>query len=82
MAARNSACVLRGTGLEDAIHVADQIRLAVEGRKLVKKSTGDVLGTITISIGVAAVAPTKTPKWRCAAPTPAFTAPSRMAAIW
>ena len=33
--------------------VADQIRLAVQGRKLVKKSTGDVLGTITISIGVA-----------------------------
>jgi diguanylate cyclase len=45
--------ILRGTNLSDAIHVADQIRLAVQGRKLVKKSTGDVLGTITISIGVA-----------------------------
>ncbi len=45
--------ILRGTSLADAIHVADQIRLAVQGRKLVKKSTGDVLGTITISIGVA-----------------------------
>jgi diguanylate cyclase len=45
--------VLRGIALKDAIHVADQIRLAVQGRKLVKKSTGDVLGTITISIGVA-----------------------------
>jgi diguanylate cyclase len=44
--------ILRGTALADAIHVADQIRLAVQGRKLVKKSTGDVLGTITISIGV------------------------------
>ncbi len=44
--------ILRGTSLTDAIHVADQIRLAVQGRKLVKKSTGDVLGTITISIGV------------------------------
>ena len=44
--------ILRGTNLTDAIHVADQIRLAVQGRKLVKKSTGDVLGTITISIGV------------------------------
>ena len=34
--------------------VADQIR-GIGGRpsKLVKKSTGDVLGTITISIGVA-----------------------------
>jgi diguanylate cyclase len=45
--------ILRGTALTDAVHVADQIRLAVQGRKLVKKSTGDVLGTITISIGVA-----------------------------
>ncbi len=49
--------LLRGTSLADAIHVADQIRLAVQGRKLVKKSTGDVLGTITISIGVAQFAP-------------------------
>ena len=49
--------LLRGTSLEDATHVADQIRLAVQGRKLVKKSTGDVLGTITVSIGVAQFAP-------------------------
>lgn len=45
--------VLRGTPLKDAVRIAEQIRLAVEGRRLVKKSTGDVLGTITISIGVA-----------------------------
>jgi diguanylate cyclase len=44
--------VLRGTALSDAVHVADQIRQSVEGRRLVKKSTGEVLGTITISIGV------------------------------
>jgi diguanylate cyclase len=49
--------LLRGASLEDATHVADQIRLAVQGRKLVKKSTGDVLGTITISVGVAEFAP-------------------------
>jgi diguanylate cyclase len=49
--------LLRGTSLADATHVADQIRLAVQGRKLVKKSTGDVLGTITISIGVAQFLP-------------------------
>jgi len=49
--------LLRGTSLADATHVADQIRLAVQGRKLIKKSTGDVLGTITISIGVAQFAP-------------------------
>ena len=45
--------VLRGTPLKDAMRIAEQIRLAVESRRLVKKSTGDVLGTITISIGVA-----------------------------
>ena len=32
---------------------AEQIRATVETKKLVKKSTGDILGTITISIGVA-----------------------------
>jgi diguanylate cyclase len=46
------AVLLRGD-LESAAKVAEDIRLAVEGRKLVKKSTGEVLGTITISIGVA-----------------------------
>lgn len=45
--------VLRGTPLADALRIAEQIRRSVEGRRLVKKSTGDVLGTITISIGVA-----------------------------
>jgi diguanylate cyclase len=50
------AVVLRGTALQDAVRVANQIRLAVQGRKLVKKSTGDVLGTITISIGVSQIA--------------------------
>ena len=47
------AVLLRGTALEDATHVAEQIRGTVETKKLIKKSTGDVLGTITISIGVA-----------------------------
>jgi diguanylate cyclase len=37
----------------DAKRIAEQIRHAVEARRLVKKSTGDILGTITISIGVA-----------------------------
>ncbi len=45
--------LLRGTTLDAATHVANQIRTTVETKKLVKKSTGDVLGTITISIGVA-----------------------------
>jgi diguanylate cyclase len=45
--------VLRGTALRDAVAIAEQIRRGVEARRLVKKSTGDILGTITISIGVA-----------------------------
>jgi diguanylate cyclase len=45
--------LLRGTSLAAATKVADQIRATVETKKLVKKSTGDILGTITISIGVA-----------------------------
>lgn len=47
------AVILRGTGLEAAARLADQIRQTVETKKLVKKSTGDILGAITISIGVA-----------------------------
>ena len=49
------AVLLRGTSLEAATRVANQIRTTVEHKKLVKKSTGDVLGTITISIGVAQI---------------------------
>jgi diguanylate cyclase len=52
--------LLRGSGLADATRVADQIRATVETKRLVKKSTGDVLGTITISIGVACFAPGET----------------------
>ena len=45
--------LLRGASITDAARIAEQIRLAVQGRKLVKKSTGTTLGTITISIGIA-----------------------------
>jgi diguanylate cyclase len=51
------AVLLRGTPLEGATLVANQIRSTVETKKLVKKSTGDILGTITISIGVAKFGP-------------------------
>jgi diguanylate cyclase len=46
------AVLLRGINLEAATKVAEQIRETVQTKKLVKKSTGEVLGTITISIGV------------------------------
>jgi len=54
------AVVLRNTALADAARLANQIRLYVERKKLVKKSTGDILGTISISIGVAQLAPDDT----------------------
>ncbi len=57
MAARNSRCCCAARAWRQATRVADQIRQTVETKKLVKKSTGDVLGTITISIGVAQFAP-------------------------
>ncbi len=47
------AVLLRGTSLAAASKVAEQIRATVETKKLVKKSSGDILGAITISIGVA-----------------------------
>jgi diguanylate cyclase len=47
------AVILRSTELAHAVTLADQIRSGVEGKKLVKKSTGDILGRMTISIGVA-----------------------------
>jgi diguanylate cyclase len=55
------AVVLPHTALADAVGLADKIRHAVEAKKLVKKSTGDPLGTITISIGAAQINASDTP---------------------
>jgi diguanylate cyclase len=52
--------VLPQTALNDGVGLADKIRRAVEAKKLVKKSTGDVLGTITISVGAAQLGPNDT----------------------
>ncbi len=45
--------ILPKTALGDAVVVAEQLRQAVRSRELVKKSTGEVLGHITLSLGVA-----------------------------
>jgi diguanylate cyclase len=50
------AVIVRKANVSAALNLANQIRVHVEGKKLVKKSTGDVLGSITISIGVAELA--------------------------
>jgi diguanylate cyclase len=47
------AIILRETALESATRLADRIREHVQSKQLVKRSTGDVLGVLTISIGVA-----------------------------
>lgn len=50
------AVILPQTALADAVVLANSIRTRVESKKLLKKSTGDILGVITISIGVAQLA--------------------------
>jgi diguanylate cyclase len=47
--------VLPDTSLRQATTVAEHIRRAVMGRELMKRSTGENLGRITMSIGVAAL---------------------------
>jgi diguanylate cyclase len=47
------AVVLPRTGLQQALTVGDHIRRAVMGKELMKRSTGEHLGRLTISVGVA-----------------------------
>jgi diguanylate cyclase len=49
------AVVLPNTALRAAVTVAEHIRRAVMAKELMKRSTGEQLGGITISIGVAAL---------------------------
>jgi diguanylate cyclase len=46
------AVVLPNTTLANAVAVAEQIRRAVMARELKKKSTGEILGRVTVSVGV------------------------------
>ncbi len=48
---------LPNTPLESAIAIADQIRRAVMTKELMKRSSGERLGRVTISIGVAMLRP-------------------------
>ncbi|MGF1456716.1 MAG: GGDEF domain-containing protein [Alphaproteobacteria bacterium] len=47
------AIILPGTDLDAASSVAEQIRKAVESKKVVKRSTGEAIGTVTLSLGIA-----------------------------
>ena len=47
------AVLLPNTALSQAITVADHIRRAVQSKELMRRSTGETLGRVTISLGVA-----------------------------
>lgn len=51
------AVVLPNTALRQALTVADHIRRAVMAKELKKKSTGEILGRVTISLGVSMLKP-------------------------
>lgn len=56
------AILLPHTSLRQAVTVAEHIRRAVLSKELVKRSTGENLGRITISIGVSTFRATDTPQ--------------------
>jgi diguanylate cyclase len=56
------AIALPTTELRAAISLADQVRRAVMNKELMKRSSGERLGHVTISIGVALLRPTDTPQ--------------------
>jgi diguanylate cyclase len=49
--------ILPRTSLADAVKVAERIRVLVEQREIVKKATGERLGSVTLSIGCAQLRP-------------------------
>jgi diguanylate cyclase len=53
---------LPNTALQSAITVADQIRRAVMTKELMRRSSGERLGRVTISIGAAVLRPGDTPQ--------------------
>jgi diguanylate cyclase len=51
------AVMLPNTALRQALTVADHIRRAVMAKELKKKSTGEILGRVTISVGISMLKP-------------------------
>ncbi|MCX5515179.1 GGDEF domain-containing protein [Kaistia algarum] len=54
------AIILRQTSEARAIEVGEQIRQAVMGREMVKRSTGENIGHVTVSVGIASHRPDDT----------------------
>jgi diguanylate cyclase len=74
------AVVLPNTALRQALTVADHIRRAVMAKELKKKSTGEVLGRVTISVGVSMLKPGDDTDRCSSAPMPAYMRQSATAA--
>lgn len=51
------SAILPQTAIQDAVTVAEQVRQAVMGKELIKKSSGESLGNVTLSIGAATLLP-------------------------
>ena len=47
------AIILPGTRIRDAVAVAERIRTTIAGREVKKRATGEALGSITLSLGLA-----------------------------
>ena len=68
--------IMPETSLADARAVAEEIRQSVLNRELVKRSTGESLGKITVSVGVSEFRHGETGTALLIAPTSACTSPS------
>jgi diguanylate cyclase len=55
------AAILPTTSYGDALHVAENVRRAIQAKELLKRSTNEKLGRITSSIGIASLRPADTP---------------------
>jgi len=54
------AVIMPRTSLRDAGRIADQMRTAIEAKRLVRRSTNETIGAVTVSFGAAIYAPGET----------------------
>jgi len=54
------AVIMPRTSLTDAGRIADQIRMAIEAKRLVRRSTNETIGAVTVSFGAAIYTPGET----------------------
>jgi diguanylate cyclase len=55
------AMIMPRTPLKEAARLADQIRMAIEAKRLVRRSTNETIGAVTVSFGAALYASGETP---------------------